>query len=334
MDKLHPRNTTSAVYEREHTAHLLATRENAPFVCTGCRKDYDRRFGQSIAGIIALPSCLPHLLETPWEYVPADAPAHDVLLAINVHEQILIEFIRRGPDWGTRGVVVPMEASDWISASARSDARGLGEKHGIEVAFPKPFCAFDPPAGSFLSQFREEFHIGKPSVKLEIADGRIVRAHVAVSAACGATYYIARWLEGRHIGDDLRYEVVAKRMHSYPCTASMKWDEELNETPLHVAGEAHYEILAQINETPRDDAPMVRSPLGVMVHRPVPLAENVAKVEEAKSAVLHDLAAGKQVTLQSLRTRRGITPAAMNSALLLLKQEGKIRVKGSRILPG
>ena len=302
--------------------------------CNACRKPYDRRFGKNIAGIITLPARLPYLLETPWQYVPDNLPAHDALIAINIHEQILIEFIRRCPDLETRGIIVPCEAPDWLSGSARADARALCEKHGIEIAFPKPFCASAPPAGSFLAQFREAFHIGKPRVKLEISNEYITRANVEISAACGATYYIARWLNGKHIEDDLRYEIIAKRMHAYPCTASMKWDDELGETPLHVAGEAHYEILAQLNKKPAPQEPsLIKSPLGVMVQKPVPIHENLANVEKAKAAILQDLAAGKEVTLQSLRKKSGLPPAAINTALLRLKQQGKIRLSASRILP-
>lgn len=303
--------------------------------CNACRKPYNRRFGKNIAGIITLPARLPYLLETPWQYVPDNLPAHDALLAINIHEQILVEFIRRCPEMETSGIIVPSETPDCISGSARADAQALCEKHGMEIAFPKPFCAFDPPAGTFLAQFREEFHIGKPRVKLEIENQRIARANVEISAACGATYYIARWLKGKHIDeDDLRYEIIAKRMHSYPCTASMKWDDELGETPLHVAGEAHYEILAQLNKktAPREPS-LIKSPVGVMVQKPIPVHENIANVEKAKAAILHDLAVGKEVTLQSLRKKSGITPAAINTALLLLKQQGKIRISASRILP-
>jgi len=301
--------------------------------CTNCRHAYNRDFARNIAGIIAFPAILPYLLETPADYLPPDVPRHDVLLAVNIHEQILLEFVRRCRRWGTRGIVVPIEASDWISGSARSEATALCEKQGIEIAFPKPFCSFAPPAGTLLARFREEFHVGKPRVRLEVKNDRVSKAFVEVSAACGATYYVARWLEGRHITDDLEHDVVARRFHSYPCTASMKWDDEIAETPLHLAGEAHCEILDPLKNRPRQEESMVKSPVGTMVLRPVPLQENLANIEKAKQAILDNLAACKQVSLQSLRSERNISPAAANSALLLLKQEGKVRVEGSRILP-
>ena len=305
--------------------------------CTACRKAYDRGFRDNIAGVISLPGVLPYLLEKPETHVPRDVPKHEILLAVNVHEQILIELLRRLEGCGTRGVVVPVEAGDWISGSGRAEAEAICRGAGIEIAFPKPFCDFDPPAGSVLADFRREFHVGKPHVELTVAGGTIERAHVHVSAACGATYYVARWLEGRRVDDDLKYEVVAKRMHSYPCTASMKWDDELGDTILHVAGEAHYEILAPLagqagGEPTRDEPEMVMSPVGLMLAKPVPVHENVQNVERAKEAILEDLAVGRAVSLESLRSNRRITPAAAYTALLLLKQAGKVRTEGGRIV--
>jgi len=300
--------------------------------CNDCRQAYHRRLGDRIAAVLSFPAVLPYLIEAPRRYVPREMPPHEILLAVNIHEQILLEVLKRCGGLGTRGVVVPLEAADWVSGSARAEAEAICGRDGIEMAFPKPFCSFDPPAGSVLAEFRRRFCIGKPRVALTVRNGRIERTHVEVSAACGATYYVARWLAGKRVDDDLKYEVVAKRMHSYPCTASMKWDEELGDTPLHVAGQAHYEILAPLTPESREGPEMVMSPLGRMLPKPVSARENVQNVERAKDAILEDLAIKGTVSLRSLRQRRRITPAAAYSAVLLLKQEGKIRTEGKKIV--
>jgi len=301
--------------------------------CTRCRRRYNRRFGRDIAGVIELPAVLPHLLERPAEHVPADIPPHDVALAINIHEQILIEFLKRSAEFGTRGVVVPVESPDWVSRAAREQARELCARIGVEIDFPKPFCDFAPAAGSFLADFRTRFCIGKPDVKLTVKDGIIEKAHVRVSAACGATYFVARWLAGRSVEDDLKYDVVARRMHSYPCTASMAWDDELGDTVMHVAGRAHYEILAPLGVEVGDaGGEMMPSPVGRMIPKPVPPRENIENIERAKEAILQDLARRRGASLRDLGKSRKISPAAMNSALLLLKQSGRIRIDGDRIV--
>ena len=300
--------------------------------CIRCRRPAGLGFAGDIAGVIDLPAALPYLLERPARHLPADIPPHDVALAINIHEQILIEFVRRCAEFGTRGIIAPMEARDWVSHAARREAREIARRRGVEIDFPKPFCDFDPPDGSLLAQFRRRYHIGRPHVDLTVTGGVIAKARVHVSAACGATYHVARWLVGRRVDEDLRHEVVAKRLHSYPCTASMAWDDELGDTVMHVAGEAHYDILAPLGaRAAAEQVEMIASPVGGMIPRPAPPKENLANIERAREAILADLARGRSVSLRDLRARPGITPAAMNSALLLLKQGGAIRVEGETI---
>jgi len=299
--------------------------------CTGCRRDYGRTFTKNIAGVICFPSRLPFLLERPEEYIPARVPRHDVLLALNVHEQILLAILERARAAGARAAIAPIESRDWVSRSAQERARKIGAHLDMEVAFPKPFCAFDPPKGSRLDRFRRTFHIGKPEVRLEISDGRIVRAHVETSAACGATYYIARWLVGRRTDEDLRHDVVARRLHSYPCTASMAWDDDLGDTILHVSGEAHYAILAPLGLERSAGPEMIRSPAGRMVYRPAPVQENVRNVAQAREVLLRELARHGRLSLSGFRRSHTLSPAAVHTAVLLLKQEGKIVSDGDGI---
>lgn len=302
--------------------------------CTFCRKTRGPGRGDDIVDIIDFPAVLPHLIETPGDYVPKRVPAHDVLLAINIHEQILLEMVKRCGEWGTRGVVAPVEAPGWMCGATRSEAEAICETQGVEIAFPKPFCAFDPPQGSLLAEFRRHFGVGMPDVDLTVKDGKIAEARVNVSAACGATYYIARWLEGKGLDEDLEFDVVSRRMHSYPCTASMEWDDELGETCLHIAGEAHKRILLPIQDVKGEERDLVRSPTGVMVQKPAPMRENIENIEKAKVMILEQLEEREIVTLKQLRTTAGTTPAAMSSAMLILKQQGKIKVEDGNVTIG
>ena len=296
--------------------------------CVKCRRPYARFLGDRIAAVIDFPARMPFVLEHPARHVPADVPRHDVLVAVCIHEQVLIECVKRCREWGTRGMVAPLEAPHWISGAARAKALRLGEELGVEVAFPKPFCDFRPPAGSVLAEFRETFHIGFPEVKIEVADGVVKAAEVRVSAPCGATYYVAQGLVGRSLDDDLRHDVVARRMHSYPCTSSMEWDNELGDTILHVAGDNHYTLLDQLGGETSREPEMVVSPLGLRLPKPTPVAENVRAVETAKALVLEALEKEPSVSLADLR-RRAPSPAALHSALILLGQEGAVRWRGA-----
>lgn len=303
--------------------------------CVDCRRPYGRDFGQDIAGVLTFSALLPYLLENPRDFLPPEIPRHDVLLAICIHEQILLEMLKICASAGTKAVVVPLEASAWITPAAREQAEAICARNRIEIAFPKPFCRFDPAPGTVLDRFRRHFHIGAPEVRLEWDGDRISETHVEVSAACGATYYVARWLKGKTRDDDLRHDVVSRRFHSYPCTASMQHDDELGDSPLHVSGQAHYKILADKDEpdapSPETESTRVLTPLGIVLPKAVPIFENEAKVAKAIAFVLDEIAGGASVPVSQLRQRRNVTPAALNTALLVLKQEGTITIAGTAV---
>ena len=299
--------------------------------CIRCRKPYDRRFGEHIAGVIEFPAVLPYMIERPEEYLPENVPAHDVLIAIHIHEQILLAALEQCKTWGTRAVIVPLEASNWLSGATREEADRICEENGIEIAFPKPFCNLNPTEGSLLAKFREFFHIGYPSVNLTVENETIKRADVRVSAPCGATYFIARWLVGKTLDDDLKYDVVSRRLHSYPCTASMAWDDELGDTVLHVSGQAHYRILAPLGKDVEAEPKTVVTPFGRTVPKPIPPAENVANVEKAQRFILKEVETTGSASLKALRRHKDLAPAALHTALLLLRKAGRIQIVGDTI---
>lgn len=296
--------------------------------CIHCREKYDWRFSENIAAIIDFPSVLPFVLEKPGKYVPANMPAHDVLLAIHIHEQILLEILARCSQWGMKGVVVPLEAPGWVSGAAIRQALEICAKNNIEISFPKPFCSFNPPRGGVLAEFRKYFRIGFPDVDLTVENGIIIKARVNVSAACGATYYVARWLVGHAICEDLKTEVISRRWHSYPCTASMEWDDELGNTPLHVAGQAHYEILSAAPVRTIKCAPSIITPLGKVLPKPAPVSDNIRNIENAKKNIMAELEIHPQISLEQIKQKEHTLPASIHSAILLLKKERKIKTIG------
>lgn len=300
--------------------------------CIHCREKYDWRFSENIAAIIDFPSVLPFVLEKPGKYVPANMPAHDVLLAIHIHEQILLEILARCGQWGTKGVVVPLEAPGWISGSAIRQALEICAKNNIEISFPKPFCSFNPPRGGVLAEFRKSFRIGFPEVDLTIKKGVITGAEVNVSAACGATYYVARWLVGRAVCEDLKTEVISRRFHSYPCTASMEWFDEPGNTPLHVAGQAHYGILPAAQVGTGASARAIITPLGKVLPLPLPVADNIRNIENAKNIIMAELEIHPQISLEQIKRKEHTSPASICSAILLLKKEMKIKAIGTTIM--
>ena len=295
--------------------------------CAHCRDPYRRDFSGDIAGVFAFPAVLPHVIENPEHYVPPNVPPHDALLVVHIHEQIFLEMLKHCGRWGTKCVVVPLEAPDWMTHSARTQAIALCQASGVKIAFPKPFCGFMPSPGSTLAAFRDYFHIGYPEVELTVESGKITKANVIASGACGSTYYIARWLVGRSLEDDLVTEVISKRLHSFPCTASMERDPELgDDTPLHIAGQAHNMILAKVKQIPPPLTDKVLSPHGTWLPKAPSPTDTLKNIERAKAVILNEVETNGTYTLNQARAKApDLNPAAYVSAALLLKKEGKLR---------
>lgn len=207
--------------------------------CVHCRDWRVRDFRKDIRGIIRLPSLLPELLDDPFAYLPKALPPHDVLVAIAIHEEILIELPKLISKTGGRALIVPAEAPDWISRWAKGRLKEAARKLDLELAVPKPFCDLAPGAGPIIDNFIEHFKIGRPSVEIMEQDGRIAQATARISAPCGNSHYVAHNLQGHYINADLQYEV-SHCWHAFPCTASMKNDPELGgDTILHKGGQIH-----------------------------------------------------------------------------------------------
>ncbi len=234
--------TMNTSYSRRLIGHLTdagdychACAEN----CISCRKKYSLDLSHLIAGVYSFSSVLPVMLDDPEELVPQDVIQHDILIGVCVHEEILISFIRKHPI--ARGIIIPIEESNWVSPYAKKIIEGLCTEMGIEVAFPKPFCSFNPRDG-FLREFQKETRIGKPDICFSVENGKITGAKVLCSAPCGATYYVARHLTGRTVDKELVY-AIDSLLSSYPCTAGREVDREFNDSITHKAVQIQRDIL-------------------------------------------------------------------------------------------
>ena len=139
-------NTT---YVQRVLVHLSGDRDYCSACqqkCIHCRDNYELGFSKNIVGVLEFDSVLPAILEDPECYLPDDVPDHDILIPVAVNEEIIISFLKRFPI--AKGVIIPIEQSDWISPNAIVQITDICTKHAIEVSFPKPFCSFDPPEGS------------------------------------------------------------------------------------------------------------------------------------------------------------------------------------------
>lgn len=210
--------------------------------CTECRRQYDLNYSRDLALVWEQPDNLPLMLEEdPAQYLPpvsAFSGVHTVL-AINLHQDILLSLPEICSQVGVKALVVPLEDSLWLPGGARRQVQQKARGTDLEIVFPKPFCALkESEAHPEVNKFIRYFRIGVPRFSIRKLDGVIQEARVLQSSPCGAAYFVARNLAGVPDGEKLP-EIVGNKWHNYPCTASMKTDRELKDTILHYAGELH-----------------------------------------------------------------------------------------------
>lgn len=202
--------------------------------CEHCRDQYPIQFAEDIVGLLQLPSSLPVYIDDAAEYLPDELEPHDVTIAINVHEDLLLSLPALAKRAGSVALIVPQDDTAWLSPGVRRQVQRICDELGLESAFPKPACALDAREDQVhIREFQNTYKIGKPKIVIQSRDGVIREARVVQSAPCGNTYYVAYNLAGQEIGPDLNERVVSKYWHSFPCVGSMLTDPELGDSILH-----------------------------------------------------------------------------------------------------
>jgi thymidylate synthase len=241
----------SKTYDDAFAQRVLMHFTNDVNLCTGCasfcehcRDQYPVQFAQDIVGLLQLPAQLPMYIDDPEDFLPPELEAHDVALAINVHEDLLLSLPDLVSVSGGQALIVPVDDSAWLNAGVRRQVERRCAEIGLECAFPKPACSLeareDQPT---IADFQRIYRVGKPKIVVQSRDGVIREARVVQSAPCGNTYFVAYNLAGQEIGPDLNERVVAKYWHSFPCVGSMTTDPELGDSLLHKGGYLHYQAV-------------------------------------------------------------------------------------------
>ncbi|RZN39763.1 MAG: thymidylate synthase [Methanosarcinales archaeon] len=205
-------------------------------LCTHCK--YERYcYAENIIGTIKFPApeTLPDFIDDPAPYIPT-LPSADIMIATEIHPDILMELPTRLNDAGIKGLIVPIEQSKEVSSGLAKQVEERCNNLKIESAFPKPFCSLNREKG-LIGRFISEFKIGTPILNISVTNKVISAVTVKQSAPCGSTWFVAKKLVGAPANShETIREIVAEAHHSYPCTADMTVDRELKDTILHVAG--------------------------------------------------------------------------------------------------
>jgi hypothetical protein len=237
------------IYSGEFAERVIRNLVNDPSFCKSCGLYCDScKYGvyshvQNIIGAIQLPSPskLPAFIDHPEEYLPKRIPKADLCVTSGLHKDLLLDLPHQLSEVGINALIVPIEDFLEVPSGLRIQVEETCQKLGLESAFPKPFCTLTPIKNKpVISRFVTELGIGRPLLELstttrggsETIESTIVRR----SAPCGSTWYVAKKLLGVETKRDILYDAIAKAHHSYPCTATMNVDPEINEPILHLGG--------------------------------------------------------------------------------------------------
>ncbi len=175
-------------------------------------------------------------LEDATEALPTGLGAGEVIIALNLPPELLLAIPPLVGGAGVRALLVPVEDPAWIRpGQQRQVARACAEQ-GMEVAFPRPFCAFAPTT-PVLTAFAEEFGVGAPELHFEFADGVVSAVDLRRGAPCGLTDALAQQLLG--VRPEQLATRVARHHEVYPCLASTLPDPVIGQAAFAHAREQH-----------------------------------------------------------------------------------------------
>ncbi len=222
---------------------------------------------------IALPKRLPQLIDDPDEFLPANIPQADLLLAAGESPgaaQLIPDFVKRS---GAKGVIAPVDNSAWLPPGLANQLKTELAGMGVTAVFPKPFCSLTENSYGFrraaqpyndetIATFARRF--GKPRLKIKVNPETRLIEHVEVlrNSACGGVAHAAKGMVGLSADEaDTKAGLI---LHHYPCLCSMnqEWlDDRLYDTLMHASGYIMNEEVAEQVE-PYKTSPQYLTPEG------------------------------------------------------------------------
>lgn len=180
-----------------------------------------------------VPRSLPPVLDDASEYLPSEIGAGDVIIAINIHPELLLEIPNMVGGGSTRALIAPIEDPNWIKPGLQRQVTQACARNEMESAFPKPFCSLRPSTPA-IREFCERFRAGAPVFKIRLAGDKVAAVEVVRGSPCGLTKFVGEKLVGLP-ADDTLPEKAGQLHHSYPCLASMNLDPATGETVMHAS---------------------------------------------------------------------------------------------------
>ncbi|WP_319508484.1 DUF166 family protein [uncultured Methanolobus sp.] len=231
----------SVFYSGEFGKKVVGNLVNSDSFCVSCGElcDHCREprasFAPMIVGLFELRTDLPDFVEEPTEYIPDNLPLCDLIIAIDLHPDLLSAVPDIAAMSGAKAVIIPVDDSRLAPAGLTEQVKNKLESQAIECECPKPFCSLNISGKTIIDDF-VRMGFGRPLLKIETdpVNGLFTHVEVLRDAPCGATWFVAKKLKWSDVKD--YKETISGAHHSYPCTASMEKDAQIGDTILHEAG--------------------------------------------------------------------------------------------------
>ncbi|WP_259134090.1 DUF166 domain-containing protein [Methanosalsum natronophilum] len=228
-------------YSGDFGQKVISNLVNLTTFCVSCGELCDKcrirrpSLAENIVGIHEFDSNLPEFIEDPESYYPQNLPTCDLILAIDLHPDLVSALPKIAQKMNSSAVIVPVEQHKLGPPGLLDKVKEELESIGIEYESPRPFCSLSVCGKPVIDEF-VRMGFGRPSLRIKLNEtGDIVTAvDVMTDAPCGSTCYVARKLRGSSVSD---YKAtVSSAHHAYPCTAGMEIDPVIGDTLLHWAG--------------------------------------------------------------------------------------------------
>lgn len=190
-----------------------------------------------------LPTNLPMMIDDPEEYLPPEAGHAEVVIAIHIHQDLLVELPHLMARNGGKALIVPIEDPGWARPGLVRQVGEICRAKRIECEFPKPFCALMPQT-PLIQQFAEEYSVGRPKLAITRRHGVVVEVECRRGSPCGLTAWVAEKLVGTKTDNETLASVHSLQA-AYPCLASMNMDPAFGDTLMHLSVGLLYEAVQE-----------------------------------------------------------------------------------------
>jgi len=192
------------------------------------------------------PTALPIVIDDPEDFIPANLPGADLILAVQEHKGVaeLVPDVARIT--GAKAVIAGVDNEAWLPRGLARQLRGWLAEMGVTCVTPKPLCSltetrYGTGRGKF-TEFEDPWiaafaqHFGRPDlfVTVDPETRKIVAVEVRRDAVCGCAHHTAAGLIGIS-AEDAGEKAGLLHAH-YPCLAGMDMDVDYTDTVLHVSG--------------------------------------------------------------------------------------------------